>query len=191
MFTSTPPICTGRALELSRKDSNIRYLRHLRNLEIAKSSGVASSTCRERAHPIQSQLSCKTPIAPADVIRHGALLRVYCYRSARHHIVWLPSRPFPLLQRRAGPTHSVLVASSVPHDSSALRSELESKVNRSRFPSELPVIFHRKECWQMQCSGEATKHHPNRQLPKSTDRNGRRHSLVLPMCTKNNHRDNS
>ena len=35
MFTSTPPICTGRALELSRKDSNIRYLRHLGNSDIA------------------------------------------------------------------------------------------------------------------------------------------------------------
>ena len=36
MFTSTPPICTGRALELSRKDSNIRYLRHLGNSDIAQ-----------------------------------------------------------------------------------------------------------------------------------------------------------
>ena len=36
MFTSTPPICTGRALELSRKDSNIRYLRHLGNSDIAR-----------------------------------------------------------------------------------------------------------------------------------------------------------
>ena len=36
MFTSTPPICTGRALELSRKDSNIRYLRHLGNSDIAE-----------------------------------------------------------------------------------------------------------------------------------------------------------
>ena len=39
MFTSTPPICTGRALELSRKDSNIRYLRHLGNSDIATKLG--------------------------------------------------------------------------------------------------------------------------------------------------------
>ena len=40
MFTSTPPICTGRALELSRKDSNIRYLRHLGNSDIAETAKV-------------------------------------------------------------------------------------------------------------------------------------------------------
>ena len=31
-----PPICTDRALELSWKDSNIRYLDHLGNSDIAK-----------------------------------------------------------------------------------------------------------------------------------------------------------
>ena len=36
MFTSKPPTCTGRTLDLSRKDSNIRYLRHLGNSDIAK-----------------------------------------------------------------------------------------------------------------------------------------------------------
>ena len=30
-----PPICTDRALELSWKDSNIRYLDHLGNSDIA------------------------------------------------------------------------------------------------------------------------------------------------------------
>ncbi len=36
MFTSKPPTCTGRTLDLSRKDSDIRYLRHLGNSDIAK-----------------------------------------------------------------------------------------------------------------------------------------------------------
>ena len=31
-----PPICTDRALELSWKDSNIRYLDHLGNSDIAE-----------------------------------------------------------------------------------------------------------------------------------------------------------
>ena len=36
MFASKPPTCTGRTLDLSRKDSDIRYLRHLGNSDIAK-----------------------------------------------------------------------------------------------------------------------------------------------------------
>ena len=35
MFTSQPPTCTGRTLDLSRKDKNIRDLRHLGNSDIA------------------------------------------------------------------------------------------------------------------------------------------------------------
>ena len=35
MFASKPPTCTGRTLDLSRKDSDIRYLRHLGNSDIA------------------------------------------------------------------------------------------------------------------------------------------------------------
>ena len=36
MFASRPPTCTGRTLDLSRKDSDIRYLRHLGNSDIAR-----------------------------------------------------------------------------------------------------------------------------------------------------------
>ena len=36
MFASKPPTCTARTLDLSRKDSDIRYLRHLGNSDIAK-----------------------------------------------------------------------------------------------------------------------------------------------------------
>ena len=36
MFASKPPTCTGRTLDLSRKDSDIRNLRHLGNSDIAK-----------------------------------------------------------------------------------------------------------------------------------------------------------
>ena len=36
MFASKPPTCTGRTLDLSRKDSDIRYLRHLGNSDIAR-----------------------------------------------------------------------------------------------------------------------------------------------------------
>ena len=35
MFASKPPTCAGRTLDLSRKDSDIRYLRHLGNSDIA------------------------------------------------------------------------------------------------------------------------------------------------------------
>ena len=35
MFASKPPTCTGRTHDLSRKDSDIRYLRHLGNSDIA------------------------------------------------------------------------------------------------------------------------------------------------------------
>ena len=37
MFASKPPTCTGRTLDLSRKDSDIRYLHHLGNSDIAAS----------------------------------------------------------------------------------------------------------------------------------------------------------
>ena len=36
MFTSEPPICTGRTIDLPRKDWDIKYLRHLGNSDIAK-----------------------------------------------------------------------------------------------------------------------------------------------------------
>ena len=36
MFASKPPTCTGRTLDLSRKDSDIRHLRHLGNPDIAE-----------------------------------------------------------------------------------------------------------------------------------------------------------
>ena len=36
MFASKPPTCTGRTLDLSRKDSDIRYLCHLGNSDIAE-----------------------------------------------------------------------------------------------------------------------------------------------------------
>ena len=35
MFTSEPPTCTGRTLDLPRKDRDIRYLRPLGNSDIA------------------------------------------------------------------------------------------------------------------------------------------------------------
>ena len=42
MFASKPPTCTGRTLDLSRKDSDIRYLRHLGNSDIAVFSTLTS-----------------------------------------------------------------------------------------------------------------------------------------------------
>ena len=54
MFTSTPPICTGRALELSRKDSNIRYLRHLGNSDIAEKIAGVYPCIAEAASPCTS-----------------------------------------------------------------------------------------------------------------------------------------
>ena len=45
MFASKPPTCTGRTLDLSRKDSDIRYLRHLGNSDIAQDLiGIAVKT---------------------------------------------------------------------------------------------------------------------------------------------------
>ena len=65
MFTSTPPICTGRALELSRKDSNIRCLRHLGNSDIAVNMSRLQASRHVAAHVLApSEEALDTPLGP-------------------------------------------------------------------------------------------------------------------------------
>ena len=82
MFTSTPPICTGRALELSRKDSNIRYLRHLGN------SDIAGQLTRLDLHQLDCSLvGCSLP-HPAP--RQTASLRAVAYPLVQEARRWPP-----------------------------------------------------------------------------------------------------
>ena len=59
-----PPICTDRALELSWKDSNIRYLDHLGN------SDIAEIVVAPQELDVPAELVCATSVAwraPAQV----------------------------------------------------------------------------------------------------------------------------
>ena len=63
MFTSEPPTCTGRTLDLPRKDRDIRYLRPLGNSDIAvKTMSLLSRRWRPRKPwtPISWRLSSRS-----------------------------------------------------------------------------------------------------------------------------------
>ena len=101
-----PPICTDRALELSWKDSNIRYLDHLGNSDIAFYLGWARQTasfasrspsqfswivalCRRYEGHVDSLLSAEQTIVhgefyPSNVLVKSEVVYPVDWESAAH-----------------------------------------------------------------------------------------------------------
>ena len=83
MFTLKPTTCTGRTLDLPRKDWDIRYLRHLGNSDIANYVALLLLPMN-----VQSASACSSMISKSRTIRWLTRFAAVEARSSHRAMVW-------------------------------------------------------------------------------------------------------